>query len=185
MLSHNKNMKKGFSMIELIFVIVIIGILAGVAIPKISANRDDAIASVCASAFATFIKEVAAKKAAVSFNEFKRLEIQDITNLKVLSIDATNQSDFDFTLQANKTGGLIHNQSTSNPPTDSSEGVNFLCEGAKMAWVYTDKIGREFPLIIKNIYQSNDINATPAGDKASKYITNQYNFDANGTYNIY
>ena len=35
-------MKKAFTMIELIFVIVLIGILAAVAIPKLSATRDDA-----------------------------------------------------------------------------------------------------------------------------------------------
>jgi len=35
-------MKKAFSMIELIFVIIIIGILAAVAIPKLFSTRDDA-----------------------------------------------------------------------------------------------------------------------------------------------
>jgi general secretion pathway protein G len=36
-------MKKAFTMVELIFVIVIIGILAAVAVPKLMATRDDAI----------------------------------------------------------------------------------------------------------------------------------------------
>ena len=35
-------MKKAFTMIELIFVIVVIGILASVALPRLAANRDDA-----------------------------------------------------------------------------------------------------------------------------------------------
>jgi len=38
----NIKFKKAFTMIELVFVIVIIGILAGVAIPRLAATRDDA-----------------------------------------------------------------------------------------------------------------------------------------------
>jgi len=38
-------MKKAFTMIELIFVIVIIGILSAIAVPKLAATRDDAIRS--------------------------------------------------------------------------------------------------------------------------------------------
>lgn len=45
-------------MIELIFVIVIIGILAAVAIPKLSATRDDAKASVEASKISIIQNEI-------------------------------------------------------------------------------------------------------------------------------
>lgn len=39
----SKGFKEAFTMIELVFVIVVVGILAGVAIPKLAATRDDAI----------------------------------------------------------------------------------------------------------------------------------------------
>jgi len=52
-------LKNAFTMIELIFVIVILGILAAVAIPKLSATRDDAVIARASQSVSTAAMEIA------------------------------------------------------------------------------------------------------------------------------
>ncbi|ULO04298.1 type II secretion system protein [Campylobacter sp. RM12651] len=71
-------MKKAFTMIELIFVIVILGILAAVAIPKLNATRDDAEITKGVSNFSTLLSDIASYYTAKgSF----ATNIQDMTNV--------------------------------------------------------------------------------------------------------
>lgn len=56
------NTKKGFTMVELVFVIVILGILASVAIPRLAATRDDAIITKGRSEVATIRSAIVSKR---------------------------------------------------------------------------------------------------------------------------
>lgn len=93
-------MKKGFTMIELIFVIVILGVLASVAIPRLAATRDDAEVAKAATNLATAVTDIAAYYTAKgSFNV-----VEDKTNTtkpptkKVAFKDITNALDNDGNL---------------------------------------------------------------------------------------
>ena len=54
------SMRKGFTMIELIFVIVILGVLASVAIPRLAATRDDAEVAKAATNLTTAVSDLTA-----------------------------------------------------------------------------------------------------------------------------
>lgn len=73
-------MKKGFTMIELIFVIVILGILASVAIPRLASTREDAEISAAIANLRTLQSDVSAYyvttgKFATTFKEMSNVQL--------------------------------------------------------------------------------------------------------------
>ena len=75
--------RRAFTMVELVFVIVILGILSAVAIPKLAATRTDAHASVCVHEAGQLLSEISANYTKMGFDKFKNTPIQDITYIRV------------------------------------------------------------------------------------------------------
>ena len=73
--------RRGFTMIELIFVIVILGILASIAIPKLAATRDDAKVSKVLNELATLKSDMAAYYTAHGTYTTPDKKIKDETNV--------------------------------------------------------------------------------------------------------
>ena len=77
--TNNVSTKKGFTMIELIFVIVIIGILAAVAIPRLAATRDDAKVATALSEASMVVRELSNHYTAKG--DFSATNIKTVTNV--------------------------------------------------------------------------------------------------------
>lgn len=80
-------MKKAFTMIELIFVIVILGILSAVALPRLAATRDDAQAVKLATNIRTAINDLSAYYTANG--KFSK-NFKDMTNIEISDAGVTN-----------------------------------------------------------------------------------------------
>ena len=81
-------MKKGFTMIELIFVIVILGILASVAIPRLAATRTDAEIAATVANLRTLLNDVASYYAVKG--EFgATVKWNEITNVPLENADSS------------------------------------------------------------------------------------------------
>ncbi|AQW82372.1 type II secretion system protein [Campylobacter pinnipediorum] len=74
-------MKKAFTMIELVFVIVILGILSAIAVPKFLATRDDAEIVNAAKNLSTFVSDIGMHYTSrVSLSD----NLEDMTNVRAI-----------------------------------------------------------------------------------------------------
>ena len=153
---------KAFTQIELIFVIVVIGILAVVAIPRLSASRDDAHGAKCTQEVQQLISGISQNYTQKGYRAFSSLPIEEIINLRVSVVEKDGIS--------SPQGSLV------------SSGIIYMCDSENIVEIKGTLSGVEYNLTITDLNPN-----TPAAVTASELIRKLNNISTAGgsrTYNL-
>ncbi len=132
-------MKKAFTIIELIFIIVIIGILASVALPRLSATRDDAKASILAKAIQSVKSEISSailanNRVPTTTSEMIKISntLRDLSNFVLVNNKVIDIVDTDDNSSVCKKI-TIDDSNVSNIKLTITDGVGdtAICKGVK------------------------------------------------------
>jgi len=155
---------KAFTMIELIFVILIIGLLASIAIPKMAQSRVDAQASLCTLEIRQLTVEIYSAFTAYGHALFTNKPISKITSINILS----NSQD--------SITGIISD-------TYLVSGVNYKCDGNKIAnFIYSyNSVTNEYKMVLEL-----QDGLSPASNKAFTMLKKFFSLDGdNSKYYIF
>ncbi|GEM_PF-2504823 len=155
----NHNSRAAFTMVEIIFVIVIMGILMAVALPRLAAKRDDADASRCAYDVGQLLHEISNSYINDGYWAFKVTEIGDITNVKTGISDSED--------------GIIEDP---DKILDGSS-ISYRCGGEVIATISGDANGTSYLIVIKD----EDPSSSHVAIFAAKKLRHRHGYGPNGT----
>ncbi|GIU00979.1 hypothetical protein TSL6_14850 [Sulfurovum sp. TSL6] len=157
----NSNQRKAFTQIELIFVMLVVGILAVVAIPKLAASRDDANAAKCTQEVQQLLSEMSHHYAVQGYREFSTTGIEEMTNLNIAVVEGDGVS--------SPQGSFVNN------------GITYMCNGEDIVEIQGIHAGAEYNLTVTDLNPT----ITPAAVTASKLIRKLNDISTAGGTRVY
>jgi len=152
--------RKAFTQIELIFVILVVGILGVVAIPRLAASRDDAKAAKCTQEVQQLLSEISQTYTIKGYRLFSVMPIEEITNLRTSVVEKDGISSPGTALVAN--------------------GINYMCDSENIVTIQGTVANVEYNLTVTDLNPT-----TPAAVTASELIRKLNSISTAGGSRVY
>lgn len=153
--------QKAFTLIELIFIIVVIGILSIVAIPKLAATRSDATAAKCTQEVQQLLAEITQNYTYEGYSLFAVKPIEKITNLRV---------------GITKGDGI-----SSSPDSLVEDGIIYRCSSEDIVLIKGTVGGTDYNLTVTDLNTA----ISPAAVTAAELIRKLHNISIAGGTKVY